>query len=190
MATYNETRVNLGKVIDFESDGKTPKTDPKTNEVVTTTEENLTEKKAQEISAAQKTAGQEEPEQTKVQTFQITEVDEPEQLTTILSQYNQNPDEVKKVAIAIINRGLVLAQQKAMREFMLDADQGAQEGVYDLMNDACKPGEGRRKADPRSQAAKAMSALLGRTVTVDEVDALLASFGQAQAPAAAAPAAQ
>jgi hypothetical protein len=182
--TYNETRVNLAKVIAFDADGKTPKLDPKTGEVITSTEENLVEKKATELIAAQKAAGQEEPELAKVQTFGYTEVsgdtlsDVISDFTALIQKYQTDDAKAAIVAKGYINRGVVLAQQKVVREFMLDENQVAVEGVFDLMPDAAQPGEGRRKADPRSQAAKALSTMLGRTITVEEVDNLLASFNQ------------
>lgn len=185
--TYNETRVNLSGVIKFQEDGKTPVTDLKTGEIVTSTDENLVEKKANEIIAAQKATGQAEPEASKIQTFQYTEIggatlDEVvADFKALIEKYQQDAGNQAKVAASIVNRGVVLAQQKSLREFMLDAEQPAVEGVYDLMTDAVVPGEGRRKADPRTQAAKALTALLGRTVSVDEVNTLLASF---QTPAA------
>lgn len=185
--TYNETRVNLANVIQFDKDGKTPIVDDKTNQPATSVEENITEKKANELMAAQKTAGQPDVEVVKIQTFVYTEVagDSVDAILAdfkgLVSKYQTDEAKATKVTADIINRGLVLAQQKQGRDFMSDKDQSAVEGAYDLCTDAFVPGEGRRKADPRSAAAKNLSALLGRTVTVEEVDQLLASF---QAPAA------
>lgn len=70
----------------------------------------------------------------------------------------------------------MLAQQKAGREFMTDPDQGAVEGVYDLMTDASKPGEGRRKADPATKALRMLSEWLGHAVTQDELNSVMASL--------------
>ena len=183
MPTYNDTRVNLS-VVKTASDGKTPVLDEKTGEPVIEIQENITEKKANETIAAYKTAGLPDPEIVKIQTFQYTEVGEEVDLSgleAVLGQYNPDADSVKKAAIAIVNRGLVLAQQRFGREFMTDSDQAPVEGVYDLMQDASKPGEGRRKADPASKAAKSLSELLGREVTAADLAAILASFQSASA---------
>jgi hypothetical protein len=184
MATYNETRVNLTAAI-LESDGKTIKKDDKTGEPVVISVDNKTEKQANELIASYKTAGLPEPEATKIQTFQYTTCDSPDQLVSLLKVYNPDGDIAEKLAVDIINRGLVLAQQKSVREFMLDPDQAVVEGVYDLMQDV-KPGEGRRKADPASKAIKAMSELLGRPITQEELNSFLQSFAaQAQQPVGA-----
>ena len=177
---YNETRVNLN-VVDLNADGSI-KTDEKTGEQVIAANTNNVEKKANEIIAEYKTKGLPEPEVTKIQTFQYTEATSSSEFVSLLQQFNPDPDVAEKLAVAIFNRGLVLAEQKAVRDFMLDDDQAAVEGVYDLMQDV-KPGEGRRKADPASKAIKALSDLLGRPVTQDELNNFLQSFAAAQATA-------
>jgi hypothetical protein len=180
MSTYNDTRINLQTVKFSEKDGvSTPEMDEKSGEAVTEVVENATEKKSNEIIASYKTKGLPEPEILKIQTFQYSEISEADpagELITLLSHYNQDAEQVLKVAASIINRGLVLAQQNFGREFMKDSDQASVEGVYDLMTDASKPGEGRRKADPASKAVKALSELLGQSITADDLAALLASF--------------
>lgn len=76
-----------------------------------------------------------------------------------------------------MNRGLILAQQhKGMREFMNDSDQPAVEGLYDVMAEASKPGEGRRKADPLAKAAKLLSEQFGVALTPADLDRLVAAF--------------
>lgn len=173
-SNYNETRVNL-KAVAVMSDGKTVQTDEKTGEQVFESIDNKTEKQAQELIAKYKGDGLPEPEATKIQTFQYTTVSDASELVSVLKVHNPDGDVAEKLAVDIINRGLVLAQQKNVREFMLDNDQAIVEGVYDLMQDV-KPGEGRRKADPASKAIKALSELLGRPVNQEELNGFLASF--------------
>ena len=180
MSTYNDTRLNLQTVV-YSTDASGAaviEVDEKTGEQVTELfgKGNTTEKKANATIAEFKTKGLPEPEILKIQTFQYSEVGSSSELDALIPQYNPDPDQAEKVKIAIINRGLVLAQQNFAREFMLDPDQAGVEGVYDLMLDASKPGEGRRKADPASKAVKALSELLGQSITADDLAALLASF--------------
>jgi len=180
MSTYNDTRINLQTVVySTDADGKAVvELDEKTGEQVTELfgKGNTTEKKANATIAEFKTKGLPEPEILKIQTFQYSEVGSSIELDTLIASYNPDPEQAEKVKVAIINRGLVLAQQNLAREFMLDTDQAGVEGVYDLMLDASKPGEGRRKADPASKAVKALSELLGQNITADDLAALLASF--------------
>ena len=176
--TYNDTRINLQTVkFSTSADGaSTVEVDEKSGENLTEVLENATEKKANEVIASFKTKGLPEPEVLKIQTFQYSEVTTSSELDSLIAKYNTDPDQAEKVKVAIINRGLILAQQNFGREFMKDADQAGVEGVYDLMLDASKPGEGRRKADPASKAVKALSELLGQNITADDLAALLASF--------------
>jgi hypothetical protein len=78
-----------------------------------------------------------------------------------------------------------LAQQNYGRDFMNDTDQPPVEGIYDLMIDASKPGEGRRKADPASRIVKALSELLNQSITADDLAIMLASFKQQASPVGA-----
>jgi len=182
--TYNETRVNLGGVLLLEADGKTPKTDEKSGEPLTESIDNLKETQATKIIANFKALNLAEPEPTKIQTFQYSEVSTSADLLPLLLQYNPNPDDAEKVAVDIIKRGLTLRQQGAVRDFMLDPEQAAVEGAYDLMIDAAKPGEGRRKADPASKAIKALEALCpGVKFDAAMLEAIKAQFA-AQAAAA------
>lgn len=178
MATnYNDTRINL-QLCKFSKnpDGTASPVTTAEGEVENEVILNATEKKANTTIAEYKTSGLPEPEVLKIQTFGYTEVTSSSELLSVISAYNTDPDSAEKAAVAIINRGLVLAQQNAGRDFMNDADQGAVEGIYDLMTDASKPGEGRRKADPASRAIKDLSALLGQNITAEDLAQLLANF--------------
>lgn len=203
MSTYNETRINL-QTVRYDKVTPTPENttgivpvtvmavDPETQEptevYVTEVAANITEKKANATILEFRTLGLPDPEIMKIQTFQysaVGEVTPTEDLIRLLSGYNSDPAQVTKVAAALINRGLVLAQQNYGRDFMNDTDQPPVEGIYDLMIDASKPGEGRRKADPASRIVKALSELLNQSITADDLATMLASFKQQASPVGA-----
>jgi hypothetical protein len=154
MKTYNETRYTL----------KYTETNDKQEQVDSF--KVLTEKQANEELEAAKTAGVPGPEVVKMQTFGYVEAENLSDIGTLV------PNETESVNI--FNRGYVLKQQSIIRDFMLDNEQQATDGVYDLTADAAEVRE-RRKATPAEKALKALAAL-----GPDEIAKILAQFSAVQ----------
>jgi hypothetical protein len=152
--TYNETRYTL----------KYTETNDKQEQVDSF--KVLTEKQANEELEAAKAAGTPGPEVVKMQTFGYVEAESPADFETLIA------NEVERVNV--FNRGYVLKQQSIIRDFMLDNEQQATDGVYDLTADAAEVRE-RRKATPAEKAMKALSAL-----SADEIAKILSQFTAAQ----------
>ncbi len=156
--TYNETRYTL----------KYTSTNDKGEQ--TDSFKVLTEKQANEELEAAKTSGATPAEVVKMQTFGYVEAETLSDISTLV------PNESE--AVNVFNRGYVLKQQSIIRDFMLDNEQQATDGVYDLTSDAAEVRE-RRKATPAEKALKALSAL-----GPDEIAKILAQFSAAQEAAA------
>jgi hypothetical protein len=178
MHTNNETRANLS-IPQFNAD-KSPKMDDKGEEQLIEIKNNIdtSTKSYREIVAEASANGLTEMDiTTKLQSFQVTEVDSWKELFDLIGLYQPDATIAEKVATDIVNRGLILAQQhKGMREFMNDSDQPVVEGLYDVMAEASKPGEGRRRADPLAKAAKLLSEQFGVALTPADLDRLVAAF--------------
>lgn len=82
----------------------------------------------------------------------------------------------------IVNRAIVLKQQQYVRKQMLSDTFVPVDGSFDLMEVVGAVSE-RKAASPEQKAANAFSKLLGRPVSLEELNAIVASLGQAQATA-------
>jgi serine phosphatase RsbU (regulator of sigma subunit) len=101
------------------------------------------------------------------QTFRFYEVSDEtpdEDFATLV----ENPTERAN----IINRALILKQQQYVRKTMLADGFAPVEGVYDLQSIVGQVAE-RKAADPATKAANAFSKLLGRQVSVEELNNLI-----------------
>lgn len=151
--TYNETRYNYTYIDEKGA------TEDREN-----VKESVFEKHKKELE----TAKLPEPQVTKAQSFTYHEAETLADIPSLI------PDEA--VAVDIFNRGAVLKQQSEIRGFMLDANEAATEGAYDLQEALASKTE-RRVADPRSKAIKALAGL--------SKEDLLAVLAQFEAPVAA-----
>lgn len=152
---YNETRYTL-KYTETNDKGET-----------SSSFKVLSEKQAQEEIEDAKKNNKPEPEAVKLQTFQYHEAESPADFEALI------PNEAERVNV--FNRGYVLKQQSIIRDFMLDDEQQAVEGVYNLQADAAEVRE-RRKASPAEKAMKALASL-----PPEEIAKILAQFTAASA---------
>ncbi len=165
MATqYNETRVNYRIK---EADGKYGETEisVKEDKVSEVMEELVTEGKGREVEVLAS------------QTFTFHEVSETEPLTDFQTFV---PDVSEQANL--INRAIVLKQQQYVRRLLMAKDFTPVEGAYDLSGVIGQKSE-RVTASPETKAANALSKLLGRNVSTDELANIIASLGAAAASA-------
>jgi len=158
--SYNETRVNLkvtlpgGKVED---------------------EVSIKEEKAQEmIEEAKTTADGTTIEVTAAQTYTFHEVSEQDPITDFTAFV---PDIAEQANL--INRAIVLKQQQFVRRQLMSKEFVPVEGAYDLMPVIGAVSE-RQSASPEQKAANALSKLLGRQISQDDLAAIIASMGPAK----------
>lgn len=165
MATqYNETRVNYRIK---EADGKVGETEVsvKEDKVQEVMEELVTEAKGREVEVLTS------------QTFTFHEVSETDPLT----DFQTFVPDVEEQA-NLINRAIVLKQQQYVRRLLMSKDFTPVEGAYDLQSVIGLKSE-RVTASPEQKAANALSKLLGRNVSTDELANIIASLGAASAAA-------
>ena len=163
-STYNETRVNYRIK---EADGK-----------VGETEISVKEEKVQEVMEELVTEGKgREVEVLASQTYTFHTVSETDPLTDFTSMV---PDVSEQANL--INRSIVLKQQQFVRRQLMQKDFTPVEGAYDLSTIIGLKSE-RQAASPQEKAANALSKLLGRDVSIDELANIIASLEAASATA-------
>lgn len=154
---YNENCATI-RVVDNKGDA-TDKV------IVETQKKSLETLEAEEIASAEKLGGA--AEVTKRQTFSLASPTSWDEIVEMV------PNEAAR--LAHYTRGIILYEQSARREFMLDENQQAVEGAYSLLTDVQEPRE-RRKADPNIKAANALSDVLGFKVTPELYASVLEQF--------------
>jgi hypothetical protein len=162
MATtnYNETRVNYrikeanGQVGELEVSVK----EDKVQEIM---EELVTEAKGRTV----------EVETSQTYTFHSVSETDP------IGDFQQMVPSIEEQA-NLINRSIILKQQQYVRRQLMAKDFTAVEGAYDLLPIIGLKSE-RQSATPAEKAANALSKLLGRDISLDELTSIIASLGQA-----------
>jgi hypothetical protein len=159
--TYNETRVNLKITL---PGGKVEE------------EVSVKEEKAQElIEEAQGKADGTSVEITAAQTFTFHSVSETEPLTDFQAFVPSVEEQAN-----LINRAIILKQQQYVRRMLMAKDFTPVDGAYDLQPVIGAVSE-RQTASPEQKAANALSKMLGRNVSTEELANIIASLGAAQA---------
>jgi hypothetical protein len=155
--TYDETRVNL----------KVTNPGGKVDEEISVKEE-----KAQElIDEAKEKADGTTVEITAAQTFTFHSVSETDPLTDFV-MFVPTVDEQAN----LINRAIILKQQQYVRRLLMAKDFTPVEGAYDLSPVIGAVSE-RQTASPEQKAANALSKMLGRQISLDELTNIIASLG-------------
>lgn len=160
--TYNETRVNLR--LHSLKDGKAVYEDKVSVE----------EEKATEIIAEEKAEGR-DSEILVAQSFtfhQVSDNDPLNDLATMVADVGEQAN--------LINRAIILKQQQHVRKLLVSKDFTPVDGAYDLLPVIGAVSE-RQTAAPDVKAANALSKLLGRQVSLDELNQIVASLGSASA---------
>jgi hypothetical protein len=143
------------------------------------TQEYKSEKQKQEIEAEAAKASS-TVEVLKQQTFIVTTAENFDDILNVVPN--------KDVACGYLNYGLTLAQHNVKRELMKDPEWAEVEGAYNLIDDVQEARE-RRVPDPLNASRKSLKALWAKMhpgaepPTDDEINAVLASFAGAAAPA-------
>lgn len=164
-ASYNETRVNYRIK---EADGKVGETEVSVKEekVQEIMEELVTEAKGREVEVLAS------------QSFTFHTVSETEPLADFQSFVGDVSEQAN-----LINRAIVLKQQQYVRRLLMAKDFTPVEGAYDLMPIIGQKSE-RQAASPQEKAANALSKLLGRDVSIEELSNIISSLSGGQAATA------
>jgi hypothetical protein len=149
----NETRVNLDVI-----DGTKRET-----------KYSVEESDAQEMIAELEKEGK-TGEVTVSQTFSVTSVSDEDPLGDFATLVPNTAEQAN-----LINRAIVLKQQQYMRRLLVGSNFTPVDGVYDLASIIGQPSE-RRSATPAEKAANALSKMLGRQVTQEELAAIVAAM--------------
>jgi hypothetical protein len=166
-STYNETRVNY-RIL--EADGSAGETEysAKEEKVQSIMEELVTEGKGRSVDVLAS------------QTYIFHEVSETSPIEDLQSMV---PDVSEQANL--INRSVILKQQQFVRRQLMGTKEAPftpVEGAYDLYPVIAMKSE-RQTASPQEKAANALSKLLGRNVSIDELTNIIASLGAASATA-------
>jgi hypothetical protein len=162
-STYNETRVNY-RIL--EADGKPGETEfsAKEEKVSNLMEELVTEGKGRSVEVLAS------------QTYTFHEVSETDPIGDLTAMV---PDIAEQANL--INRSVVLKQQQYVRRQLMGTKEvpfTPVEGAFDLYPVIAMKSE-RQTASPQEKAANALSKLLGRNVSIDELTNIISSLGQA-----------
>ena len=162
-STYNETRVNY-RIL--EADGSAGETEfsAKEEKVTDLMEELVTEGKGRSVEVLAS------------QTYTFHTVSETDPITDLQAMVADISEQAN-----LINRSIVLKQQQYVRRQLMgtkDAPFTPVEGAFDLFPVIAMKSE-RQSASPQEKAASALSKLLGRNVSIDELSNIIASLGQA-----------
>ncbi len=190
VGSYRETRLNLVGVPTFKvSKGKNDKgideetvtailTDDGSN-YVTEDINNMVEgsKAHKELLERLQKAGLPEPQIAKQQTFEYSEITDPDQIVPYFVSLGLDEAQARKSGAAIFQRGWAIAQQVEIRGFMSDTNQAEIAGVTSVASEAAQPGE-RRQKDPMVAAAANLKKA-GFNLTPDDLRAFLATLNPA-----------
>ena len=164
MQTYNETRVNY-RIL--EAGGQPGETEysVKEDKVTELMEELTTEGKGRTVDVLTS------------QTYTFHTVSETDPLTDFVGMVPSVEEQAN-----LINRSIILKQQQFVRRQLMGKEFTPVEGAFDLSAIIGLKSE-RQSATPQEKAASALSKLLGRDVSVDELSNIIASLGAASAAA-------
>jgi len=162
MKTYQETRVRVAVT---KTDGKVEKT---------VLEEQDATKYLEELKADSTVTN---AEVQAAQTYTFYEVSDEDPITDFGSLVPTTTEQAN-----IINRAIILKQQQFVRKALLADTFVPVEGTYDLA-EICAAVSERQKASPEQKAANALSKMLNRPVSVEELANIIANLGAASVPA-------
>ena len=161
--TYQETRVRVAVTY---SGGKIEKT---------VLEESDAQKWMEELKADPNVAN---AEVQAAQSYTFYEVSEEDPITDFQTLVPSLAEQAN-----IINRAVVLKQQQFIRKSLLSDTFVPVDGAFDLSEVIGAVSE-RQKASPEQKAATALSKLLGRTVTIEDLAGILTGLGTGTAATA------
>jgi len=160
-SNYNETRVNY-RILEANGQAGETEISVKEDKVQEVMEELVTEGKGRTVDVLAS------------QTYTFHTVSETDPITDFL-QFVPSVDEQAN----LINRSVVLKQQQFVRRQLMQKDFTPVEGAFDLFPIIGQKSE-RQSATPQEKAANALSKLLGRDVSIDELANIIASLGATQ----------
>lgn len=163
-SNYNETRVNY-RILEANGQPGETEVSVKEDKVQELMEELTTEGKGRQVDVLAS------------QTFTFHTVSETDPITDFV-QFVPSVEEQAN----LINRSVILKQQQHVRRLLMQKDFTPVEGAYDLFPIIGQKSE-RQAASPQEKAANALSKLLGRDVSIDELTNIIASLGAASAAA-------
>jgi predicted aconitase len=158
-STYNETRVNY-RILEANGQAGETEISVKEDKVTELMEELTTEGKGRTVDVLAS------------QTYTFHTVSETDPITDFVSMVPSVEEQAN-----LINRSIVLKQQQFVRRSLMGKDFTPVEGACDLYDVIGAKSE-RQSATPQEKAANALSKLLGRSVSVDELSNIIASLGQ------------
>lgn len=161
--TYQETRVRLAITY---ADGKVEKT---------VLEESDAESYLKEAQADPKVTN---AEVQVSQSYIFHEVSDEDPITDFVALVPTVAEQAN-----IVNRAIVLKQQQFSRKQLLSDTFVPVDGAFDLA-EVCGAVSERQKASPEQKAANALSKMLGRPVSVEDLAAIVASLGSPAAQSA------
>jgi hypothetical protein len=165
MATnYNETRVNY-RILEANGQAGETEVSVKEDKVQELMEELVTEGKGRTVDVLAS------------QTFTFHSVSETDPLTDFVAFVPSIEEQAN-----LINRSVILKQQQFVRRLLMQKEFTPVEGTYDLYPVIGQKSE-RQSATPQEKAANALSKLLGRDVSIDELANIIASLGAQSATA-------
>jgi len=162
MKTYQETRVRVAVT---KADGKVEKT---------VLEEQDAAKWLEELKAD---ASVTNAEVQAAQTYTFYEVSDEDPITDFTQLVPSSAEQAN-----IVNRAVVLKQQQYIRKALLSDQFVPVDGSFDLA-EVCASVSERQKASPEQKAANALSKMLGRPVSVEELANIISNLGAGAVPA-------
>lgn len=160
--TYQETRVRVAVT---KSDGKVEKT---------VLEESDAQKWLEELKADPSVTNAEVQAAQSYTFYEVSEEDPIGDFTVLVPTVAEQAN--------IVNRAVVLKQQQFIRKQLLADTFVPVDGTFDLAEVVGTVSE-RQKASPEQKAANALAKLLGHAVSIEDLNAVLASMGSATASA-------
>lgn len=164
-AQYNETRVNY-RILEANGQPGETEVSVKEDKVTELMEELVTEGKGRTVDVVAS------------QTYTFHTVSETDPITDFQSMVPSIEEQAN-----LINRSIVLKQQQFVRRSLMTKDFTPVEGSYDLFPVIGAKSE-RQSATPQEKAANALSKLLGRDISTDELANIIASLSGGNAVSA------
>jgi hypothetical protein len=159
-SNYNETRVNY-RILEANGAAGETEISVKEDKVTELMEELTTEGKGRTVDVLAS------------QTYTFHTVSETDPLTDFVAFVPSVEEQAN-----LINRSIILKQQQFVRRQLMQKDFTPVEGAFDLSPIIGQKSE-RQSASPQEKAASALSKLLGRDVSIDELSAIIDSLGKA-----------
>lgn len=155
--TFNETRVNY-RILEANGQPGETEISVKEDKVQEVMEELVTEGKGRTVEVLAS------------QTYTFHTVSETDPITDFQAMVPSVEEQAN-----LINRSIVLKQQQFVRRSLMAKEFTPVEGAFDLLQIIGQKSE-RQSATPQEKAANALSKLLGRDVSIDELSAILSSL--------------